>query len=289
MYKKNKIGIVILNYKDSDTVINLCQLIQGYTTIDKIVIVDNRSPDDSYKRLKYLESEKIDVLITDKNGGYSYGNNYGAFYLIDKYDIDILFIANPDVEFKEELVISISEILDRGNIQAASGMMLLPDGREGTLIKHPKNYIEDLLSCTIFLKKFFLKKVELVSLGQGIISVDILPGSFFGIDTKVFREIGGFDDGVFLYSEEEILASKFCKYGYKYAIDTSVTYVHMEAVSITKSISYIKKISQIYKSQLYYYKNYTDIGVCKLYLLKIFMIYGLFVRKIFYPLRNLLK
>lgn len=44
---------------------------------------------------------------SDKNGGYSYGNNYGAFYLIDKYMVDILVIANPDVEFTEAFLIRI--------------------------------------------------------------------------------------------------------------------------------------------------------------------------------------
>ena len=77
MYKNSKIGIVILNYKDSDNTKKLCQLISEYNLIDKIVVVDNLSPDDSFERLIGLKSDKIDDLQSDKNGGYSYGNNYG--------------------------------------------------------------------------------------------------------------------------------------------------------------------------------------------------------------------
>ena len=90
-----KIGFVILNYNDSDETLQLCNKIKNYSSIYKIVVVDNLSTDNSFEKLKKIEGNKIDVILSDKNGGYSYGNNYGAFYLIDKYKIDILFISNP--------------------------------------------------------------------------------------------------------------------------------------------------------------------------------------------------
>lgn len=289
MYKDKKIGIVILNYKDANSVINLCNLVEQYEIIDKIVIIDNLSPDDSLEQLKKLASEKTEVIVADRNGGYSYGNNYGAFYLIDKYAVDILFIANPDVKFEENILISISEILSQGDIHAASGMMLLLDGSEGDVFKNKRRYCEDLCSCTILLKKILLKNTDKVSLGDDIIKVYRLPGSFFGILAESFKDIGGFDDGVFLYSEEDILGSKMEKHGYKCVIDTSSVYVHMESISIDKSIDHVRKIEQVYKSLFYYYKNYAEIDSFRLFLLGIFMNYGLFMRKILYPLRKILK
>ena len=104
MYKNKKIGIVILNYKDFHTVIKLINLIKNYNALDKIVVVDNLSPDDSFDKLKSLKSDKVDVIQSKRNGGYSYGNNFGAFYLIEQYRIDILFIANPDVIFTENFL-----------------------------------------------------------------------------------------------------------------------------------------------------------------------------------------
>ena len=80
------IGVIILNQNDSDTTRKLYETIQGYDSIDHIVIVGNLSPDGSFRQLKSLAGDKVDVIQSDKNGGYSYGNNYGAFYLIDKYN-----------------------------------------------------------------------------------------------------------------------------------------------------------------------------------------------------------
>ena len=115
------IGVIILNQNDSDTTRKLCETIQGYDSIDHIVIVGNLSPDGSFWQLKSLAGDKVDVIQSDKNGGYSYGNNYGAFYLIDKYMVDILVIANPDVEFTEAFLIRIVQDMINWNAQAASG------------------------------------------------------------------------------------------------------------------------------------------------------------------------
>lgn len=122
MVNNKKIGMVILNYNDYKTTIELIELIKNYDVIDHIVIVDNLSTNDSFKKLQKYTNKKIELIKSNKNGGYSYGNNYGAFYLINQYNIDILFIANPDVEFSEVFIQKISEILSTNNtIKAATG------------------------------------------------------------------------------------------------------------------------------------------------------------------------
>ena len=88
MAKKTN-AIILLNYNDYKTVIEYINLIKNYNAIDRIVIVDNCSPDGSYEILKKYESDKISVIQTDKNKGYAYGNNYGIHYLEkngEKYD-----------------------------------------------------------------------------------------------------------------------------------------------------------------------------------------------------------
>ena len=79
MINGKRIGVVVLNYNDADTTDILLRDISLYPLIDHIVIVDNWSTDHSFEYLKKWQSNRIDVLQTDKNGGYSYGNNVGAF------------------------------------------------------------------------------------------------------------------------------------------------------------------------------------------------------------------
>ena len=56
-----KNGIVILNYNDSDNTSLILEDIRNYKILDKIVIVDNKSTDDSVKKLKHYENKKIKI------------------------------------------------------------------------------------------------------------------------------------------------------------------------------------------------------------------------------------
>ncbi|MDR2409250.1 MAG: glycosyltransferase [Bacteroidales bacterium] len=122
-----KIGIVVLNYNDSQSVQNLITLISGYQSINHIVIVDNMSTDNSFDVLKNLENNKCSVVSSGRNGGYAYGNNVGMTYLIDNYQSDIIFIANPDVIFEENFVVRIVEsLINHKEYAVLSGLMLYP-------------------------------------------------------------------------------------------------------------------------------------------------------------------
>lgn len=72
---------MILNYNDSETVIKLVNEIKIFLIFDKIIVVDNCSNDNSMKNLIKIKNPIIDIIQTDFNGGYGYGNNYGIKYI----------------------------------------------------------------------------------------------------------------------------------------------------------------------------------------------------------------
>ena len=57
-----KSSLIVLNYNDSATTANLVKSVKSYNTIDKIIIVDNNSSDDSKEKLSTLVDEKIDFI-----------------------------------------------------------------------------------------------------------------------------------------------------------------------------------------------------------------------------------
>ncbi len=69
------VGIVILNYNDSETTVKLLDMIKEYKILESIVVVDNNSTDNSYEVLKKFENNKIKVIKSKINKGYGYGNN----------------------------------------------------------------------------------------------------------------------------------------------------------------------------------------------------------------------
>lgn len=98
------IGCVVLNYNDADTTLDLLKRIEPMEIIDQIVLVDNKSTDNSLERLKEQESNKVHVVCAEKNGGYGSGNNVGIGYLRKNYSCDYIIIANPDVIFDESVI-----------------------------------------------------------------------------------------------------------------------------------------------------------------------------------------
>lgn len=293
MINNKMIGVVVLNYNDYKTTTELLELIKDYDVIDKIVVVDNASSNNSYKILSKYNSKKIDVIQSGKNGGYSYGNNFGAFYLINKYNVNILFIASPDVIFDEKFIYKISNVLANTDISCATGRMKQSNGYfnlRGNFI-NSNIYLENILLSTILgaklVNKIYYKFYN--KFYSGIVSVDMITGSLFAIKADAFEKIKGFDDGVFLYCEELILGTRLKRAGYKTAIDTDISFFHKGSVTINKNLNYLKKIRQMFNSRLYYFKNYSDINDLQYFILKLFIEYGYFARKILFKIYQLVK
>lgn len=115
----------------------------------------------------------------------------------------------------------------------------------------------ETLECTLLLKKLFPFCGELVCPGMGVQYVQWLPGSLFAIDAHVYRSLGGLDDRVFLFYEEQILGKKFLKAGYRMAVDTDISYFHNHSVSIRKSM---KHYEAAFSFQIFFlYRVWRDI------------------------------
>ena len=71
-------AFIILNYNDCDNCIRLATAVSAFACIDKVIVVDNCSTDDSVFKLRQIECDKIKLVITEKNGGYLYGKKKGG-------------------------------------------------------------------------------------------------------------------------------------------------------------------------------------------------------------------
>lgn len=100
----NKFGYLILNYNNMDETFKCIESIKKIADQDyKIFLVDNGSQDNSYDLMVdlYSQDEKIYILRSDTNLGFSKGNNLGYQYIRDNYDIDFLIVTNNDVIFPQ--------------------------------------------------------------------------------------------------------------------------------------------------------------------------------------------
>lgn len=264
-----KCGMVILNYNDYETTMNLLNEIIHYEGIDNIVVVDNCSTDDSYIRLKENKTDKWDLIRTKSNIGYARGNNCGIKYLIKKYNIDIIGISNSDVLFSEEFIKKIKKDFEEYDYDLLTGMQMTAEG--DPYFKAFWNRISILGSYWLVLINLFLfsrlKKVlrwypkdklvnDSISEQSGVFQVDVVGGCLFFIKREAFERVDYFDSRTFLFFEEDILCCKLRRQGYKIGVDSDIKFTHLGSHSIEKSIVSDNVYKYLFESEKLYFRKY---------------------------------
>lgn len=289
----NDFVIVVLNYNDYKTVYEFVEHVDRFNKNLPLVIVDNKSTDDSYQELKKLERSNISVIQTDKNRGYAYGNNFGVKFAEEKYpDAKFIGISNPDIILNEDCLAKIAGAFEK-NPQYASltGVMYYPDGHVDSrpYLTMP-TYLEVLQGCFYLSRKIFAKRRDRqVDTTVDVQKVEALPGCFFIYERKAFDTIGGFDENTFLYYEENILAKRMQQHNLCCGIVTDAKYIHHHSKSIGKSYNEPKKFKIFYDSVKYYFKTYEGVRGVKYQILTLFLEMSLVEYKIINCINKILR
>lgn len=243
--------LITINYNDYESTSKFLDRIKSYNEISHIVIVDNNSSDGSFEKLRRYQSGKVHVITTNDNMGYARGNNFGIKYALKLWNVDYFVISNPDVFFAENLIKKLVDVIKAHETLAiCSAVMRYDNGKVYTnFASRLPEYIDILGGCfmsIVQLKNKIFRRSEYPRFDlikkDPIYYTDVVPGSFFLADRKKFEEVGFFDERTFLYYEENILALKLKKAGYREAIVTEESYKHLHSVTISKNIrSQMKK------------------------------------------------
>ena len=265
-----KNGIVIVNYNDYKTTKRLIDNIKDYKVFDKIVIVDNKSSDNSLKELKKLENKRIVVIDSGENKGYSYALNVGCKYLIDKYKECKIIVSNSDIIIQSE-----NDIKDLFELVKGKNVIVGPTIIEGNNLNRgwivPKP-IDDVAMNILGLYKKYQKRHLMYQdsyYNKDISKVGTVSGCFFAISSKHLEEMGYFDENVFMYYEENIMGVKTRDLGKNIIVANNIDVIHDHAVSIDKSLKRIKKYDILKNSQYYFEKTYNHASKGELFLLRL--------------------
>lgn len=271
MYLNYKIACIVLNYNDSDQVVEFLSNTDKYELIDNIIVVDNCSTDGSFSRLKKIKSLKVSVWKSEFNGGYGYGNNFGVRIAKEKFHSDIAFICNPDVRFDQDLLKSIVKVFDSNPTVAVCSSIQIngyTNERINSLSWKTPTYFSYLASSLYIVNKLYNKNPYNYSENEA--TVECVPGAFLAVDVEKFLSCGGYDERVFLYCEESILGFRMKNYGYKTILLTNKNYYHFHSTSIKKSIpKEMHRHRLILNSRLFYIDNYLNVNKMKHYFAKL--------------------
>ena len=266
-----QLSCVILNYNDAETTEKLVMQIADYDVLHQIIVVDNASTDDSLERLRKLESDanasqscKVRVISADHNGGYGSGNNLGVRCGAEQGATHVL-IANPDVVFSEQSLKAMLAVFARhpevGIVTTRIRDARFPNLKNGWPLR---SFMRELLSMGPVSRRLLGKTFDYPDsyfAGRSAVYVGAVHGSMLMVDTEKFLEAGGYDEGIFLYEEEQVLGRRMQNAGYRSVLLLNQHYDHEHSTSISKSFSDAMKRQRLREeSTLYYMKHYLHIS-----------------------------
>ena len=259
--------VVILNFNDAENCIRVAENVLRDSIINKVIIVDNCSPDNSYEKLKEYTSDDLIILKSDLNGGFAYGHNVGIRYAISSYDPEIIITINSDVVVENDVLDKLIEFLRNNNEYGlVSCAIREKDGKLSSLSYWSfPSYMDLCLRCSWLFRKIKKGNGNLLidSLNEHE-DVDAVRGSLMCFRGKALKDVNAFDEHTFLYFEENIMGKKLQKAGYKVGFLPKMEYFHNHRDN--DGIRYVN-IRPSLKSGYYYATEYGNInGVKKIIL-----------------------
>lgn len=243
----------------------------------KVIVIDNSSANDSYKKLcETYSGTKVELLQTEYNCGFSAANNIAYEYCKKKYDCDFVIFANNDLEFiQKDFVKRIYE-----EYQNSKFAVVGPDIYNPIIDTHQspisyemqrsksqvkKTIIFNRLALTFFdlYYMFFGKsrndKPEIKD--AGVYQENVIPlGACLVISKKLFKKKSVvFSPETFFYYEEYILADWCLKNNEKMVYQPAIKVKHYHGMA-TKTVGNAKqselfRMKNIYNSSKIYYKQ----------------------------------
>lgn len=257
------VDVLVLNYNDCKTTNSFVDLVKNYSNVGHVLVVDNKSTDDSLEKLKKRTSDKVIFIESEHNGGYGAGNNLGIRYLSEQFHSEYILLSNPDVIVSENVLLKMEDFLrSHSDYAIVSPFMCDTEGkRQGNAAFRIPSKWEYILSSDLLLKKYIhsfnyeMKEFENVD----VQNVGCISGSMFLMRTEDMLKYGMYDESIFLYCEEVVLGKKMSNSGKKTGLLTNLTYIHNHSVSISRTFNSIVLKHRLYlQSKMYVVKKYYD-------------------------------
>lgn len=300
-----KTAVIILNYNNYEETLDCIESIEKYNSANiKYIVVDNGSSrqesvdciqkfaQQKFKgKTLYIEDQHPTIrvlpyftLIASKtNDGYAQGNNKGLNLAFNDNEISHILIINNDVIFVEDIIPNLlSATKEINNCGLVSPILYKRDLKGidyNCARRNPTNW--ELLLTFMFMFRnlggFLSKKIEKRKILKNNnwkkkerIEIELPSGSCMLSTKDLWKKINGFDNGTFLYYEENILYKKILNLNLHNYLIPNCKCIHLGACSTSKSGNSSYKMTKIkVDSANYYLTHFGDMNVWQ---------------KIFYPL-----
>ena len=220
----------------------------------KLYISDN-SETDLIKTLR--NDSRIEYIYNRCNNGFGYGHNI-AIKKAEKEGSKYHLVINPDTYYYEGTLEKIIDFMEKNeDIGLMMPKIVYPNGEIQyvcKLLPTPFNlFSRGFLPNWKWVKKINDNYEMRFTNYDKIMEVPYISGCFMVFRTKIFSEIGYFDENIFMYLEETDISRRIIKKGYKTIMNPEVKVYHKWEKGTHKN----KKLRNItIQSSIYYFNKY---------------------------------
>lgn len=215
-------AIIIVTY-NSEKWLDLCLgSCQKFAPEVPVYVVDNNSSDQTVSYIKEKYSKAV-VLAQSLNTGFAKGNNIGIKYAIDR-GAELVFLLNPDAEICEQTMENCEQALVADNkLAAVQPIILLPN----MLVNSVGNCFHYLGLAEAGGNNLPLEVAEqVVPHLKNQTEPGYLSGAAMMIKSSVIKQLGGFDEFLFVYHEDAELSWRYRLAGWKLAVVEEARAIH---------------------------------------------------------------
>lgn len=251
------LSIVTLNYKKADLTLSCLQSLHDQFQKEfengtmEVIIVDNDSQDGSVEKLQYATKKNgyknVQVIANIENAGFGKGCNKAVQTAKGEF---ILFLNN-DTQVKDNGIMNMVDYMQQHErVAILGGQLRNTDGSLQTSVgKFYTLFYAFLL--LLGMQKFGL----LDKSPDEITKVDWVKGGLMMVRKDVFQRLSGFDEKIFMYTEDMELCFRAQQAGYNVMFYPKIMVTHAEHGSTSRSFA----IVHIYKGMLYFYKKHKSV------------------------------
>lgn len=208
--------VVIVSWKSAELAIDCLRSVERERAERHLtlgcVVVDNASGD-APAIAAAVEANGwsgwVTVLTAERNGGFAYGNNVGMREGLGRWKPRYVHLLNPDTVLRAEAIGALTGFLDaHAEVGIAGGIFENEDASLWSIAFRFPNVVAEFaqgIELGLF-ERIFRKSRMAMEMGHDAAPVDWVSGASMMVRRSVINEIGGLDEGFFLYFEE----TEFC-------------------------------------------------------------------------------
>jgi len=232
------VSIIIVSYNTRAVLLDCLDSIYQWASsrAGEIIVIDNASTDGSAEAIAQRFSNVL-LLRNAANLGFAKANNQGIQKASGKY----LLLLNPDTLFIEDAITSLLAFIEQRPEAGIAGCKIL--NRDGSL--QPSYFLLPNLLSVLWTALFLDRLAPLNQVnGKWILGrqpadspsrVQRLLGAFLFARREALQQIGGFDEGFFLFSEEEDLCYRVLQQGWAIYYFPQTQIIHLGGQSAPKT------------------------------------------------------